>query len=412
MELLLIILVILVLARLAGFAMERIGQAAILGQLLAGIVLGLLVMSFPGALPHFVDIGDNPVFNAITDLGIFFLMLMAGMEMRLEQLAEASRRGAVVALGGILLPLAAGFLMGWLWLPDSEYKVVQSLFLGIVISITSVAVSTGILINLGQLRTKLGNTTVSAAIIDDVIGLVLLAVLVSIIEIGGAPSGAELGILGAKIAGFFLLAFLVGRFVVPPLGAMVHRVTMAEVGFSVALVLALLLGVTAELLGMHFIIGAFTAGLLVNDSTFGESTVRDIQERVSGITLGFLAPIFFASIGLGLDLSSLGTALPFVTVLVVVAIVTKLVGCGLPARLLRFTTRESLAIGSAMTARGEVALVVATIAAQAGIFAVPASTASTVLFSSVITMAIVTTIVAPIGLRLFLKPPGDEAPAP
>ena len=405
MELLLIILVILVVARLAGELMERVGQAAILGELLAGVVLGLLVTGFPNLLPQFVGISDNEVFKAICNLGIFFLMFMAGMGMRLEQLAEVSKRGSVIALGGLLLPLALGYGLGWLWLPASEYKFAQAFFLGVGLSITSIAITAKILMNFGQLRTRLGSTIVSAAVIDDIIGLGLLAILVSILEMGRMPSGGELAILAVKILGFFVFAIIVGRFMIPRIGARLHRVKMAEVGFSVALAIALIFAVAAEFLGMHFIIGAFIAGLLIRERTFGDWVVRDIQQKVSGISLGFLAPIFFASIGLYLDLSALSMALPFTLVLILVAIAGKVIGCGLPARLLKFSNRESLAIGSAMNGRGEVLLITASVALAAGLFEVPVPTPPivTALFSSVVIAAIVTSILTPFGLKLFLK---------
>jgi Kef-type K+ transport system membrane component KefB len=410
MELLLILLVILVLARLAGAFTERIGQTAILGELLAGVVLGVVVTAFPNILPQFVDIGENEVFKAICNLGIFFLMFMAGMEMRLEQLAGASKRGSVIALGGLLLPLALGYGLGWLWLPGSEYKFEQAFFLGVALSVTSTAISIRILMDVGQLRTKLGHTIISAAVIDDIIGLGLLAILVSILEIGSMPSGLELAILAVKILGFFVFAIIVGRFMIPRIGTRLRSVKTAEVEFSIALAIALIFAVAAEALGMHFIIGAFIAGLLIRERTFGDSAISDIQQRVSGISLGFLAPIFFASVGLQLDLSALSTALPFTVVLILVAIAGKLIGCGLPARLLKFSNRESLAIGSVMNGRGEVLLIAAAIALAAELFENPVPTPPivTALFSSVVITAIVTTILTPFALKLFLKPESKE----
>ena len=409
MELLLVILVILVLARLAGVLMEKIGQTAILGELLAGVVLGVLVTSFPTLFPQFVDIGEDDMFKAVTDLGIFFLMFMAGMEIRLEQLAKAAKGGVLVALGGVLVPLALGYSLGWLWLPESEHKFAQSFFLGTALSITSIAIGMRILMDMKRLRTKLGHTIISAAVIDDIIGLGLLAVLVSILESGSTPSGVQIALLSAKILGFFLSAILIGKFVIPRIGARLRRVKTTELQFTVALAIALIFAVASGYLGMHFIIGAFMAGLLIREGTFGDRVVRNIQEKVSAIALGFLGPIFFASIGLGLDLSALGLALPFTLVLIVVALLSKIIGCGLPARLLKFSYKESLAIGSGMMARGEVGLIVASVALAAGLFEIAAPTPPivTALFSSVVVAIIVSTVLAPFGLRFFLKPKSE-----
>lgn len=386
--------------------MEKIGQTAILGELLAGVVLGVLVTSFPTLLPQFVDIGEDDMFKAVTELGIFFLIFMAGMEIRLEQLAKAAKGGALVALGGVLVPLALGYGLGWLWLPESEHKFAQSFFLGVALSITSIAISLRILMDMKQLRTKLGYTIISAAVIDDIVGLGLLAVLVSILESGSTPSGVQLALLGAKILGFFLSAILIGKFVMPRIGARLRRVKATELQFTVALAIALIFAVASDYLGMHFIIGAFTAGLLIQKRTFGDRVVSGIQKNVSAIALGFLGPIFFASIGLNLDLSTLGLALPFTLVLIVAALLSKIIGCGLPARLLKFSYNESLAIGSGMMARGEVGLIVASVALAAGLFEVAAPTPPivTALFSSVVVAIIVSTVLAPFGLRFFLKP--------
>lgn len=401
-ELLFTILVVLIVARFAGELAERAGQLALLGELLAGIALGILIAYGPFA--QFAGLVDDKVFKALCSLGIFFLMLMAGMEIDLKELIKASKAGIIVGLGGIALPLGLGYILGQVFLPESEYKFVQSFFLGVALSITAIPVLSRVLIELKQLHTKLGHTIISASIMDDITGLILLAVLTAMMVKGGAPSSGEFVFLIAKVAGFFVLVLTIGQFVMPRLGRRLHQLKTKEVEFGIALIIALAFAVAAEYSGMHFIIGALVAGMFLREGTFGAEVVADIEDKVSGITLGFLAPIFFVSIGLHVDFSALSTAPLFVLALLATAIVSKVLGCGSPARLVGFSTRESLAIGIGMNGRGAVELIVAAVALEAGLFAHPVPTPPlvTTIFSSIVIMAIVTTIIVPIVMRPLL----------
>ena len=400
-ELLLIILVILIAARLVGELMESIGQMALVGELLAGILLGILIIYLP--LPQFIGIADEEVFKAITGLGIFFLMFMSGMEIDMKGIAKASKKRIFIGLGGVILPLILGYLLGQAFLPESEYKVIQSFFLGVAMSVTAIPVLSRVLIDLKLNNTKLGYTLMSAAIIDDVCALILLSILTAMMA-GGSTAGG-FALLIAKVAIFLLVAYVIGKYAMPSLGKKLHRMKSNEIEFSIALMIALFLGVAAELSGMHFIIGALTAGMFIRSGSFGDKVAEDIEDKVSGITLGFLAPIFFVSIGLHLDLSAFSIVPLFVLALIAVAFIGKIVGCGLPARLAGFSARESLAIGIGMNGRGAVELIVVAVALEAGIFAQPVPTPPiiTAIFSSIVIMAIITTIMAPIGMKWLLK---------
>ena len=400
-ELLLIILVILLAARLAGELMERLGQMALVGELLVGIFFGILIIYLP--LPQFGRIADEEVFKAITGLGIFFLMFMSGMEIDMKGLAKASKRGIIIGLSGVILPLTLGYLLGQAFLPESEYKFIQSFFLGVAMSVTAIPVLSRILIDMKLNDTKLGYTLMNAAIIDDICALILLSIITTMMAGGTTGSGFVLLII--KVAIFILVAYVIGKFVMPSLSKKLHRLKSKEMEFSIAMMIALLLGVAAELSGMHFIIGALTAGMFIRAGSFGEKVVKQIEDKVSGITLGFLAPIFFVSIGLHMDLSAFTIVPFFVLALIISAIIGKMIGCGLPARLVGFSTRESLAIGIGMNGRGAVELIVVAVALEAGIFAQPVPTPPiiTAMFSSVVIMAIITTIVTPIGIKWLLK---------
>lgn len=400
-ELLLTILVILIVARLAGELMETAGQMALVGELLVGIFFGILIIYLP--LPQFARIADEEVFKAITGLGIFFLMFMSGMEIDMKELAKAAKRGIIIGLSGVILPLILGYLLGQVFLPESEYKFIQSFFLGVAMSVTAIPVLSRALIDMKLNDTKLGCTLMNAAIIDDICALILLSILTTMMAGGTTASGFALLII--KVAIFLLVAYVIGKFAILSLGKKLHRLKSKEMEFSIALMIALFLGVAAELSGMHFIIGALTAGMFIRAGSFGKKVVKDIEDKVSGITLGFLAPIFFVSIGLHMDLSAFTIVPFFVLTLIISAIIGKMIGCGLPARLVGFSTRESLAIGIGMNGRGAVELIVVAVALEEGIFAQPVPTPPiiTAMFSSVVIMAIITTIVTPIGIKWLLK---------
>jgi len=409
-ELLLVILVATVLARVAGELMERVGQLALLGEILAGVLLGAFITY---GFPQFFDAIHVEAFHTVANLGMFFLMLMAGMEIDARELARVSQKGALVAVGGVLIPLGLGYLLGQLLIPKSEYQFVQSFLLGVILSITAVPALTRVLDELGQLDTKLGSVIINAAVIDDILGLFLLAILTPMITGGGLPSAGELGLLAAKLFGFFGIAIVVGQFLIPRIGRLVRRSKYVEIEFSVALMTALTFGVGAEYAGMHFIIGALVAGLFLQENAFGEHA-KVLENKMSGVTLGFLAPIFFVSIGLNVDLSALSIAPLFVIILIAVAIAGKLLGCGIPARLSGFSLRESVAIGFGMNGRGAVEIIVATIALNSGIFSKPEPTPALVsaLFSSIVIMAVVTTVLVPLGMKPLLRGPSKVKPLP
>ncbi|MFC1949607.1 cation:proton antiporter [Chloroflexota bacterium] len=405
-ELLIAILVLIVIARITGELMQRLGQLAILGELIAGIVIGILITY--GPISQFDHLAENEVFGAFTSLGMFLLMLMAGMEMDVEKLIKASKTGVGVAIGGMILPLGLGYLVGHLFLPDSTYKFAQSFFIGVSLSITAIPALSRVLVELGQMDTRLGRTLMNAAIVDDVLGLFLLAILTSMIASGGTPSAGEMLVLALKIIGFFVFVFLSGKYLIHRIGRMSRLSQFEEIEFSIAIIIALVFGVAAEYAGMHFIIGALFAGMFLREETFGKRIAAHLEQHITGITLGFLAPLFFISIGLHLNLSALTTAPMFVFALLLAAILGKVLGCGIPALLSSFRMKESLAIGIGMNGRGAVEIVVAVVALKAGLFSHPVPTPSIVaaIFSSVVIMTIITTILVPIGMKPLLKERG------
>lgn len=401
MELLYILLVLLVVARLFGEIAERLQLPPLMGELIAGLALGLVGHYYSELFPVLARVPEEEVFHSITDLAIFFLMLLAGTELHPRELANVSKKAIAVAVGGMIFPLAIGYVLGWYFLPESDYKLAQALFIATALSITAVPVSVRVLMDLGKLNTSVGQTIVSAAVFDDVISLVLLAVLTAVIQSGDLPGLTAVAWLGGKIILFFVIAISIGLYVFPRVGKRIRSFSAEEFEFSALLIAALAYSFLAETLGLHFILGAFLAGLFFVHRTIDPQVYRLIRSRLHTFTAGLFAPLFFASIGMQLDLSATTVVPLFVILLIIVAFVGKILGAGLPAYWVGYNRRDSLAIGMGMSARGAVELIIAGIALEAGLFEHPKPTPPEVqyLFSAVVIMAIVTTLATPVFLK-------------
>jgi len=404
MELFYILLVLLFTTRLFGELAVRFKQPALVGELVSGIVLGVIVRNYSETFVILDSLEDNKVFGAVSDLAIFFLMLLAGIEMQPGNLARGSVGSLFVALGGMLLPLAAGFGLAWYYIPESPFKIPQSLFLATSLSITAVPVAVRVLLDLGYLETRIGSTIISAAIFDAVLSLILLASMTALIHTGGFPDLLQILLLSGEALLFFVIAILVGHTLFPLGGRLLKSFRSDEIDFTALLVVAFAFALLAELLELHFILGAFLAGLFFVQRTIDLPAYEAVKARVSGITIGFLAPIFFASIGMHFDIASAIAVPNFIILLIVTAFLCKLIGAGLPALLFGFSFREAAAVGVGMSARGAVELIIADIALRAGLFDVPQPVPDIIrhLFPSVVIMALATTLLTPLVLRQIL----------
>lgn len=411
MDLFFILLVLLVATRSFGEVAERLGQPGLVGELIAGIVLGTVAAQYTDLLPGIAELGDSLVFDSITDLGMFFIMLFAGVELQPSQLIRYSRGAFAVALSGMVLPMALGVGLGWIFLPATDSLLAQSLFLGTALAVTAVPATVRILIDLGKLESPSGQIIVSAAVFDDILSLVLLAGLTGLMEAG---QGGEFEVLPLlfKVLAFFALTTLIGVFVYPLAGRLLHGIKQKELEFSALLVSALAFSVLAELLDLHFIVGAFMAGLFFGRKTIDDVAYDDVRSKVSAMTFGFLAPIFFASVGLHMDFSAVLTVPVFVGCLLIAAFAGKLIGAGVAARAIGLSPQESAAVGVGMSARGAVELVIADIALEAGLFEVGSETSPVIthMFSAVVIMAVITTLVTPLLLkRIYARSPAQSA---
>jgi Kef-type K+ transport system membrane component KefB len=403
LNILYLILVLLIVTRVFAELAERLGIPAIVGELVAGVALGLVLQTFHESWPVLWSATQSETFESIVNLGMFFLMLLAGIRMEPLEFARTSRTAIFVALGGMVVPVAAGIGFGLLVLPESPLKTVQSLFLGTALAITAVPVAVRMFLELDLLESRIGKTVIAAALWDDLISLFLLAFLISALN-GNSffEVGATLQLAG-KVLLFFAITIPVGLFVFPVVSKYFRYLRFPEVDFSMFLIAGLAYALFAEKMGMHFIIGAFLAGMFFHPRSVEQEVYDRVEKQMSGITRGFLAPIFFVSVGLHLDFGALASIPGFVTVLILLALASKFVGAGLPAYAVGLSTRESLMVGVGMSGRGAVELIVAGVALDAGLFLMPSPPPPVIhgMYSSIVIMALVTTIIAPAVLRVL-----------
>ncbi|ELR67643.1 Na+/H+ antiporter [Photobacterium marinum] len=412
MELFFILLTLLVTTRIFGEIAERLGQPSLVGELIAGITLGVIAAQYTELLPFLHGVEHDPVFHAITDLGMFFIMLLAGLELQPNKLIEYSRGALIVAIFGMILPMLLGVGLGWLFLPHSDVFFAQCIFLGTALSITAVPATVRILMDLGKLNSASGQIIVSAAVFDDVLSLLLLTWLTALIATDPSVSNVEIIPLVTKMAAFFIITIFVGVFIFPLGGRFIGAIKEREFKFTSLLVGAMAFAVLAEVLDLHFIIGAFIAGLFFDRKTIDPEAYEEVRNKVSAITYGFLAPIFFASVGLHLDITAIFVVPVFVGLLLLTAFLGKFLAAGVAAKMIGMSWQEATAIGVGMSARGAVELVIADIALKAGLFDSLTVKHPIIdnIYSAVVIMAVVTTLLTPILLKLIYARPENTEP--
>lgn len=391
MSLMTALLVLLVAARAAGEAAERLGQPAMVGEVLAGVLLGPSVLGW---------VAMTPALKGVADLGVFLLILLAGMEVDLEELKGAfAGRGAWVPAAGFLLPLALGAAVGIAFGKDAT----RCLFLGLCMAITALPVSVRILMDLGRLDSSVGRRIVSAAIANDVCALLILGVVLDAKDGGTGWVGMAVSTAWAalKAAGFLAgvvaahRAFRFGAASAPPLRRAVDRVLGAlrgkDASFAFAILFVLGFAGLSESVGLHGVVGAFFGAALLTREFFGAERFADVRHTASGVTMGFLAPVFFATIGLQFDFGRVSDAALTAAVLAA-AFSGKVLGGYWGGRLAGLGAEESWALGYGLNGRGIMELVIAEIALSNG-FIGPG------IYSNLVLMGVVTTLATPILLR-------------
>ncbi|MDF2545640.1 MAG: cation:proton antiporter [Anaerosolibacter sp.] len=367
------IAILLLGANLGGWVSTKLKQPAVLGQILVGIILGLGIIK------------ETELIHHISEIGVVFLMFIAGLETDVEELKASKSSSSAIALGGVVFPLV--MVSGAAYLITGE--MISSIFLGIVSTATSVSISVQTLRELGHLRTKQGVGILGAAIIDDIVGIILLTVMIGMVK---PSAGSNVLVVLIKIALFFFITFVVGTILVKMLRRINKAINLNDKIVTYAVVCCFVLAFVSEELGVAAITGAYFAGVILSMTPYHRKISYDIQL----VAYSFFTPIFFVGIGLGVHLSSLGHALGFGVLLLVLGIIGKIVGCGLGAKLTGFSNRHSLQIGIGMIPRAEVAIIIANLGLQMKIIGSDE-------FTSVILLVIVTTLMTPSLLKMAFK---------
>jgi Kef-type K+ transport system membrane component KefB/nucleotide-binding universal stress UspA family protein len=404
------IVLLLLVGRLLGEAMQRIGQPAVIGQLIAGMLLGPAVFGsiWPQA-QHAVfppSGAQKSMIDAVAQLGILMLLLLTGMETDLRRVRKVGRAAASISIAGVALPFACGFALGQFLpenlLPHPDRRLVASLFLGTALSISSVKIVALIVREMNFLRRNVGQVIVASAIIEDSIGWIIIAVTFGLASHGTVDLMTLVrSILGTAL--FLLVSLTVGRRIVFTLIRWTNDTFVSEVPvITMILVIMGVMALTTHLIGVHTVLGAFVAGILVGESPI---LTRHIDAQLRGLITALFAPVFFGLAGVGTDLSVFKDPSLIWLALIVIAIasVGKFAGAFIGGRVGGLTFAESLALGCGMNARGSTEVIVASIGLSSGVL-------SESLYTVIVAMAVVTTTAMPPTLRWALArlPLGGE----
>ncbi|MGV9003205.1 cation:proton antiporter [Flavobacterium sp.] len=385
------LLILLVLARFFGEIMERFKQPALIGEIMAGVILGPTILNF---------IHRTEELKVISELGVFLLIIIAGLEINFDGIIKSLKgRNIIISLSAFFIPFFAGFFLGKLFHLD----IMGTIFVGLCIAITALPVSIRILMDFGKLNTPLGQKIISVAIFDDILALSILGIILDLkdIELSFFNISKTVVFTLIKLTGFVLLIIasykLIERFsrkenfIEDKLNIVLGFLKGKESLFAIFFVFVLIFATITESIGLHFIIGAFFASMLISKELVGEKHLNTIHNTTNGMAMGFLAPIFFAGIGLEFEFSSIENY-PLLLLIILVSFASKIIGGYIGSRIAKQNHKTALAIGIGLNARGIMELVIANIAFKAGIISLE-------LFSMLVIMGVFTTICTPFLLK-------------
>ncbi|AEE13997.1 sodium/hydrogen exchanger [Thermodesulfobium narugense DSM 14796] len=371
---------ILFLSKLSGNISARFGQPAVFGELLAGLIFGPAILNV---------VHMNEFIALFSEIGVIFLMFLAGLQTDLKELKRVGLAAFSSASFGVILPLFFGAIFSLY----SGFGISESVFVGAVLTATSVSISAQTLMELGRLRSKVGMTILGAAVIDDVLGIIILSLVIAF-ELGRG----NIYFLLFRIFSYLFLAILVAKVFLKRYLDFFSRLKVSRPLIAGSIVLILIYSWCAEVFGsLAAITGSYLIGTMISFTEYSER----ISDRMSTLTYSIFAPLFFFSVGLYVERGGLESALYlYAIVIFLIAVFTKIVGCGFGALITRFNFMDSLRVGTGMISRGEVAIIVATIGLTSSVLSRP-------VFSVLIVVAILTTVITPILLRALYRTERD-----
>lgn len=363
------IALVLLAANIGGLISKKLGQPEVLGQIVMGIILGAGLMT------------KTLFLEELGEIGVIFLMFIAGLETEVNELKESGKSSSLIALGGVLIP---GILVS-----SGAYLVTQdmllSLFLGLISTATSVSISVQTLREIGHLRSREGMAILGAAIIDDVIGIILLTLAIGVFK---PTAGNSIILVIGKIALFFVLVVVIGKIINLALIKLNDNVELDEKIVSLAVIVCLMLAFMSEEMGVAAITGAYFSGIVFSMTEHRHK----VSHEISKMATVFFTPIFFVVIGMGVDLRVAFSAIGIGSIIITLAVIGKIIGSGLGAKLSGFKNNESLQIGIGMVPRAEVAIIIANLGLNLGLINNHA-------MAVVILMVVITTLITPTLLK-------------
>ncbi|MGW6192370.1 cation:proton antiporter [Bacillus cereus] len=365
------IALILLSTKLAGDLSVRLGQPSVLGKLIVGIVIGPAILGW---------IENSELLTQLSNVGVILLMFMAGLETDLKELNENRNSSLAVAIGGIVLPFVGGYVAGLVM--DMEQG--NAVFLGLLLCATSVSISVQTLRDLGKMKTRESTTMLGAAVFDDILVVILLAFAMSFL----GTDDVNLTMVILKKVVFFASIILIGWKGVPAIMRWLSPLRVSESIVSAALIICFSFAYFGELLGIAGIIGAFAAGIAISQTNYK----HEVEKKVEPIAYAMFVPVFFVSIGMNITFDGIGDQIWFILALTVIAVFTKLIGCGFGARMTGFDAKSSAIIGAGMVSRGEVALIIAGTGLSSGLLAQD-------YFTAIVIVVILTTMITPPMLK-------------
>lgn len=388
------LLVLIVVARLLGQLFVRFGQPELVGEMLAGVVLGPSLLGW---------LEPSPALSGISELAVFLVILSAGLEMNFKDVLSSMRgRGLLIAILAFFLPFFSGVLVGIAF----DLDVMRTVFLGLCVSITALPVAIRILESFKLINSRIARYSIAAAILNDVTALLILGVILSLpTQKSFGAVASSVALIGSKLV--LLIGLIVGVYGllgwIERRGILIHKIPEklvkylgSEALFGMVILFVLLFGTLSEILGFHFVVGAFFGALLISKDYFVAARYKELERTLVSITAGFLAPIFFATLGLEFSIEKLSSPL-FVAVILLVSIASKILSGWFGGRMTGLSQTESLGIGIILNGRGIMELVIASIAYKRGFI-------DQSLYSTLLVMGVVTTLITPILFRKFVEP--------
>jgi monovalent cation:proton antiporter-2 (CPA2) family protein len=367
------IVIILFAIKIAGQLSVRLGQPSVLGKIIVGIILGPALLGW---------VHDTEMISIFSQIGVLLLMFLAGLETNLKDLNQNKKAAILVAVGGVIAPILLCYLVAKFY----DLSNAESIFIGLLLAATSVSISVQTLRELGWLNSKEGSALLGAAVLDDIIVVILIAIAMSLF----AGTNTNLALLIGKKILFFVMIILASKWLVPRFIQLFSKFKVTEAVLSAGLMICFGFAYFAEALGVAGIIGTFFAGIAIGQTKYKE----EIEHKVEPIANGLFVPFFFVSIGLAVSFEGIGNQIGFMLIFSLIAIITKFIGSGIGARMAGFNTKSSMGIGAGMISRGEVALILAAMGLESGLL--PSQ-----YYTAMIIVVIVTTLVTPPLLKMI-----------